>query len=219
MHTKITLLFSNIVGDVKEKCENLTFNTYMQQYLKNEVKEKFNLLFINANGLGGEENYLNNILVCFKNIGIEFESVFNLDNNSQTEELENFIKKDNLIIFLMGGNPYTQMELIKNFNLVNFIKEYNGLVIGFCAGALNLSKHSIITTDEDFLTPDVYDGIGRVSIVVESHYNDESDIKRNKELETFSKQLKQKIYAIPDESMIVIENEKLTEYGKIYYFE
>lgn len=49
----------------------------------------------------------------------------------------------------MGGNPITQKEFIDKLDLNELIREHQDLVIGFCAGAINLSKYSIITSDDD----------------------------------------------------------------------
>lgn len=216
---KTTLLFSNIIGDVTAKENgNIRFNQYMEDFLSENIKKEFKLVFINAPGLGGEENYLNNIIKCFEKIGIEFSEIFDLEYNSDSNKLESFIKDEKEIIyFLMGGNPLTQMEIIKKFNLENRIKEHNGLVIGFCAGAINLSKYSIITTDEDFDKCQSYKGIERIGIIIEPHYNEIDDRNRNEELKDFAKQYNQTIYAIPDESIIVVEDDKIIECGKIYH--
>lgn len=216
---KKTLLFSNIIGDVTAKeNSNIKFNKYMEKFLPKYIKKDYKLVFINAPGLGGEENYLNNIIKCFKEINIEFSEIFNLEFNSDFNKLESFIKDEKEIIyFLMGGNPLTQMEIIKKFNLENRIKEHNGLVIGFCAGAINLSKYSIITTDEDFDKCQSYEGIRRINIIIEPHYNVNNDKNRNKEIKNFAKQYNQTIYAVPDESIIVVEDDNIIEYGKIYH--
>lgn len=216
---KKTLLFSNIIGDVTAKeNSNIKFNKHMEEFLIEHIKKDYKLVFINASGLGGEENYLNNIIKCFKEINIEFSEIFDLEFNSDFNKLESFIKDENEIIyFLMGGNPLTQMEIIKKFNLENRIKEHKGLVIGFCAGAINLSKYSIITTDEDFDKCQSYKGIERIGIIIEPHYNEIDDLNRNKELKDFAKQYNQTIYAVPDESIIVVGNDNITEYGKIYH--
>ena len=216
---KKTLLFSNVIGDVTAKENgNIRFNQYMEDFLSENIKKEFKLVFINAPGLGGEENYLKNIIKCFEKIGIEFSEIFDLEYNSDSNKLESFIKDEKEIIyFLMGGNPLTQMEIIKKFNLENRIKEHNGLVIGFCAGAINLSKYSIITTDEDFDKCQSYNGIERTNIIIEPHYNVNNDENRNKEIVKFSKQYNQTINAVPDESIIVVENDNIIEYGKIYH--
>ena len=49
--------------------------------------------------------------------------------------------------------------------------------------------------------------------------NKETDEDRNKEIKAFCSQYKTKIYAIPDESVLIIENSNIYEFGKIYYFE
>lgn len=216
-----TLLFSNVVGDVTSNCnEDIRFNKFMEEYLTNNVKANSKMVFINAPGLGGEENYLKNIIKCFENIGIKFSEIFDLDLNSNAGGLEEFISnEEGIVYFLMGGNPLTQMEIINKFNLKGRIKNHQGLVIGFCAGAINLSKHSIITTDEDFEKCESYDGIQRINIIIEPHYNTCDDKKRNEEILNFAKQYNQKIYAIPDKSIIVVEKEKITEYGPIYHID
>ena len=116
----------------------------------------------------------------------------------------------------MGGSPYTQIEFIKDLDMVDKIKNHNDLVIGFCSGAINLSKYSIITSDEDFDKPDSYIGIGREDICIEPDYNDTNDTIRNNELKDFEKKYNTKIYCIPDESIICFEDGKKYKKGEIY---
>ena len=71
-------------------------------------------------------------------------------------------------------------------------------------------------SDEDFDKPDSYIGIGREDICIEPHYNDKSDIDRNKELKDFSNKYNTKIHCIPDESIIYFEDGVKNEKGKIY---
>lgn len=217
--SKKTLLFSNIVGDIMADDINARFNDYMAEYIKKNVDNSYSMIFIDAPGLGGEENYLPNIIRCFDKIGINFKDVIYVSNNTSREEIDNFISNNaKLIYFLMGGNPYTQFEIIKRLDMIDLIKNYNDLVIGFCAGAINLSKDSIITSDEDF-SLDNYKAICRENICMEPHYNNPDDEKRNNELKEFSKNLNTKIYCVPDTSIIYFEDGKITEEGKIYYIE
>ena len=111
--------------------------------------------------------------------------------------------------------------LIKNYNLVDELKNYDGVVIGFCAGAINLSKHSIITIDDDFDEPLYYNGINRIDITVEPHfYLDDSEFTKNrlKEINEFCKILNTEIYAIPDESAIDVLGDSIGFYGEIYKY-
>lgn len=123
----------------------------------------------------------------------------------------------------MGGNPIVQYNEIKRLDLNNLIQNFDCLVIGFCAGAINLSKIAIITSDEDFLQPSSYEEIWRVNLVIEPHYNqNESDIeltKRNNEIQDFANQYKTEINALPDESIIVVEDDYVEVHGKVIRFE
>lgn len=218
--SKKTLFFSNIVGDIMSDDVNSEFNDYMSYYLKQNINSDYSMVFIDAPGLGGEENYLPNIIRCFNKIGINFKNTIHISNNTVRNEVDEFLSNNNKVLyFLMGGNPYTQIETIKRLNMIEEIKNHDDLVIGFCAGAINLSKYSIITSDDDFPEVDNYEGIYREDICIEPHYNNPNDVKRNNELKEFSKKLNTNIYCVPDESIIYFENEKITEKGIIYTIE
>ena len=217
---KKTLFFSNIVGNIMIDEENGRFNDFMTEYLKKNINNEYSMIFINAPGIGGEEYYLKNMMRCFERAGIELKAVLDVEPNTTREEVDDFINaNEKIFFFLMGGNPYSQMETIERLDLKETIKGFNGLVIGFCAGTINLSKFSIITSDEDFKDPDTYLGIGREDICIEPHYTSADNDKRNGEILDFSKKYNTKIYCVPDESIIYFENGKKTELGKIYYIE
>ena len=217
---KKTLFFSNIVGDIMSDDVNSKFNDYMSDYLKQNINSDYSMIFIDAPGLGGEENYLPNIIRCFSKIGISFKNIIHVDINTTRDKIDDFLSTNNKVLyFLMGGNPYTQIETIKRLNMIEEIKNHDDLVIGFCAGAINLSKYSIITSDDDFPKVDNYEGINREDICIEPHYNNPNDVKRNNELKEFSKKLNTNIYCVPDESIIYFENGKRYERGIIYTIE
>ena len=217
---KKTLFFSNIVRNIMIDEENGRFNDFMTEYLKKNINNEYSMIFINAPGIGGEEYYLKNMMRCFEKAGIKLKAVLDVEPNTTREELDAFINaNEKIFFFLMGGNPYSQMETIERLDLKETIKGFNGLVIGFCAGTINLSKFSIITSDEDFKDPDTYLGIGREDICIEPHYTSADNDKRNGEILDFSKKYNTKIYCVPDESIIYFENGKKTELGKIYYIE
>ena len=217
---KKTLFFSNIVGNIMIDEENGRFNDFMTEYLKKNINNEYSMIFINAPGIGGEEYYLKNMMRCFERTRIKLKAVLDVEPDTTREELDDFINaNEKIFFFLMGGNPYSQMETIERLDLKETIKGFNGLVIGFCAGTINLSKYSIITSDEDFKNPDTYLGIGREDICIEPHYTSADNDKRNGEILDFSKKYNTKIYCVPDESIIYFENGKKTELGKIYYIE
>ena len=212
-----TLFFSIVIGDVTKNDVDIRFNNYMNDYLIKNIDSGYSMIFIGAPGLGGEEYYLFNILRCFNAINIHFKDVLNVDENTSKKKLDFFIKNNKkLLYFLMGGNPYSQLKIIEDLGIKEDIKNYSDIVIGFCAGAINLSRYSIVTSDADFAKADSYYGIGRENVCIEPHYNDENDKIRNNELKIFSKKYGTEIYCIPDESIIYFEDGQKYECGKIY---
>lgn len=92
----------------------------------------------------------------------------------------------------------------------------------FCAGAINLSRYSIITTDSDFLEKSSYVGIGRVDVSVEPCFHlDNSDFTKNRidELKGFAKQYGTKIYAMSDDAFINCVGDGVELNGSIEIFE
>lgn len=216
---KETILFSNVIGDITSPNEECSFNPNTICLFRNAINNNKNLVFINAPGFENDNLYFDKILKCFKKIDIEFANTIEISDDSKIEEFKFF--PQNRVYFLMGGNPLTQLALIKKYNLIEELKNYDGLVIGFCAGAINLSKHSIITTDDDFKEPLYYNGINRIDITIEPHfYLDDSEFTRNrlKEINTFCKVLQTEIYAIPDKSAVDILGDSIGFYGEIYKY-
>ena len=70
--TKKTIFFSNIEGNIMEKDKNVKFNSYMEEYIRKNLNNDYSMIFIGEPGLGGEENYLHNIIKCFEKVDIEF---------------------------------------------------------------------------------------------------------------------------------------------------
>lgn len=218
-----TLLFSNINGNVlsHNSINKCNFTKSQTKILKqNIVNDKSNLIFINAEGLENDENYFATIINCFKNIGIKFNNYIELSVKSSCNSLDMF-PHNNRVYFLMGGNPFNQMEVIKRHKLTDVLKNTNDFVIGFCAGAINLSPHAIITSDNDFSTPSTYKGIGRIPLNMEPHFKwDNTDFTKNriKEIENFCNELKINITALCDKSCIFIDDNNIKVYGRIYEF-
>ena len=80
----------------------------------------------------------------FKKVGIEFKDVKCITPNTNKEDAQEWIINSDFIM-LMGGNPFLQKDLIEVKGLSNLIKNHNGVIMGFSAGAMNMSKYIIIT--------------------------------------------------------------------------
>lgn len=218
-----TILFSNVVGDVFDKSAKVSFLPKMKEIILSWGLKNPEIVYIDA-PMEGYDNMavFDNIRKCFAEI-TESKNIHFVGIGCNAPVVEN---ESNTIYFLTGGNPLTQQEIIKEKKLGEQIKTAK-FCIGFCAGAMNLSKYGILTSDEDFEKPMVYKALGRVAISIEPHFNHEWQAqnepekyqKRLGELRGFVAKINEPIYAIPDTSFIYVDEGKIFEYGEIILFE
>ena len=121
----------------------LTENLGIKDYLKNEIKEK-SLLFLIPSSFENLEKikkHMNLIINFLDNIDINFEEIYVLEKNDNKMEAKEKIRKANLI-YLMGGDPNIQLDIISEFDLENEIKNSRATILGMSAGAMCMSKYS-----------------------------------------------------------------------------
>lgn len=218
-----TILFSNVMGDVFDKSAKVSFLPKMKEIVSSWGLKNPEIVYVDA-PMEGYDNMavFDNIKKCFAEI-TGSENIHFVGTGCDSLVVEN---ESNTIYFLTGGNPLTQREIIKEKKLGEQIKNAK-FCIGFCAGAMNLSKYGILTSDDDFETPMVYKSLGRVDISIEPHFNFEWQAqnepekyqKRLGELRVFVGQIKEPIYAIPDTSFIYVDEGRISEFGEIIKFE
>lgn len=196
----IKFLFSNI-----NKANG--FNELQSKFLNTVLKDCNNILFVPGD-YDNEKNslYKDKIINWFVNIGIDFK-----ENHlvSLGDELKTYD-----VIFLMGGNPIKQMEIINKINLKNIINETK-IVIGVSAGAINSSKEAIYFNDYNGKI-EVYSGIGLTGINIYPHF-DISNSDFVKEVKMVSKI--KPLMALPNESFIKLDDEQIEIYGDCYKVE
>lgn len=193
----IKYLFSNI-----DKVNG--FSELQSKYLSKDLRNCNNILFVP----GDYDNekytiYKDKIISWFDNIGISFKEnhLVSLD-----DELNDYD-----VIFLMGGNPIKQIEIINKINLKNLINKAK-VVIGVSAGAINLSNEAIYYNDYSEKI-EIYDGIGLTDINVYPHF----DINNKEFLEEVKMVSKIKaLIALPNESFIKLDDEQIEFCGDCY---
>lgn len=217
-----TILFSNVVGDVFVENGDVTFLPKMKDIISDWGLKQPDIVYIDA-PMKGYDNMavFENIKKCFSQI-FDNANFYFVNDKSRLPKLKNL---ENAIYFLTGGNPLSQFEIIKKKKLENTLQKCK-FCIGFCAGAINLSQFGVVTSDEDFDKPLLYDALGRIPISIEPHFNFETQRKadpkgykrRCAELETFVEEMKKPIYALPDTSLIYINGETIFQFGKVVVF-
>ena len=190
----IKYLFSNI-----DKVNG--FNEQQIKYLSKDLKTCKSILFIP--GDYDKEKYIiykDKIINWLKSIEVSFSECYltGLD-----DELKSYD-----VIFLMGGNPINQIEIINKINLKNIINKAK-VVIGVSAGAINLSKEAIYFNDYSKKV-EMYDGIGLTDINVYPHF----DITN----EYFVEEVKmvsrlKSLIALPNNSFIKIDDKQIEFIG------
>lgn len=193
----IKYLFSNI-----DKVNG--FSELQSKYLSKDLRNCNNILFVP----GDYDNekytiYKDKIISWFDNIGISFKEnhLVSLD-----DELNDYD-----VIFLMGGNPIKQIEIINKINLRNIINKAK-VVIGVSAGAINLSNEAIYYNDYSEKT-EIYNGISLTDINVYPHF----DINNKEFLEEVKMVSKIKtLIALPNESFIKLDDEQIEFCGDCY---
>jgi peptidase E len=93
------------------------------------------------------------------------------------------------------------------------LRKYDGVVVGRSAGALALGKKCVVTKNRRKPTSMIISGIGLVDFSVKAHYKPSKD----GELKRLSKE--EKIYAIPERSALVYDNDALSFIGNVYLFQ
>lgn len=82
----------------------------------------------------------------FRDYGIQKEDVYVANRFTDSIELMKSMINKSDIIFLTGGDPCIFMDLLRKYDLVDTIQQFNGIVIGKSAGAM-------IQLDEYYLYP------------------------------------------------------------------
>ena len=102
------------------------------------------------------------------------------------------------------------MENIKNNELEDSLKNFKGILVGNSAGAMVLSNEGVCMGykgEEDRIK-----GLGLVNFAVDVHY----DKTQDEQLKSLS--LSKDLYAIPETSVIIVEDNKKSFIGNVYKF-
>lgn len=138
-----------------------------------------------------------------------------LDSRVNLEEGRNSLMKAD-IIYLLGGNPFTQLEYLKENKFDDVIRKTSCLIIGASAGSMNLATNAYYSKDEDYTESIMYNGIGVTDITIDPHF-DINNKEQVNEIEKNSKNIR--IIGLPNESVVSIFNNEIKYIGDIYIYE
>ena len=115
----------------------------------------------------------------FKNAGIEFENS-TIITPDMTKEVAQKSVREASFVMLMGGDPFKQKEMCDKLGLLEELKKYDGVMLGFSAGAMFMSKYIIITPcSEEYPDFHIENGLDLDGISIYPHNNTNEEIYPN----------------------------------------
>lgn len=191
--------------------------------IKSVLSGNEKMIFFVSNPTDYEKNdyYARMTFESFRKSGFVFNSEVIIDDRFNGN-IANEVKSADLIL-LAGGKTETQMKFFEKIGLKDILKNYNGVIIGQSAGAMNLAVEVLCPPEDEEEIGGTYKwpGLSKTSISVEPHFvldvTDELDIKLREELLKISSD--RRLYAICDGTHIYIDDTSATLSGEAYLIE
>lgn len=157
---------------------NQAFAHGIGDMLKRELKNTKSIIYIPAGEKKVQktkEKYIPNFEKCFKSVGIEFENT-SLEDKIITPDMDSQkaieLIKNASMIMLTGGDPYELKKMCENLNIIEALKNYDGVMMGYSAGAMFMSKYIIITPcSEEYPDFHIENGLNLDGISIFPHNN------------------------------------------------
>lgn len=144
----------------------------------------------------------------FLEYGLSFTQYQVIDGRTQAPKADGLIREASCI-FLMGGHPGLQMQLIGGLGLAQAIRDSSSAVLGVSAGAINMAERSLDTKE----SPVPYNGLGLADITVKPHFKPEDQQVLSALLDI---SMGLPIYAMEDDSAIFVKGSDISYMGKIH---
>lgn len=158
----------------------------------------------------------NDIVIDGTNDRIGIKEIFNnikdfylIDKRIDINNMIEILNKVD-IIYLFGGDPLIQLEIIRRINYKEIFK--NKVLLGISAGSMNLGKIGYYSKDEDYNESFFYEGLGITNTIIDPHFDINNKVQVN---EIINNSYKHKIIGLPNNSCIIIKDN--IEYINDYY--
>lgn len=161
--------------------------------------------------------YKSNTDVFFR-YGIKKEQIHwvNYFQDSKVE-MENKILNSS-IIFFTGGAPDLMMKRIREYKLTSLLKNYQGIMMGYSAGAMMQLDQYHITPDEDYPIFTYEQGLGCLhGFAIEPHYH---ATKLQKEsIQRVQEEKHKCVYAIYEDGGMIVKEQHIELFGNVEVYE
>lgn len=147
-------------------------------------------------------------------LGVKAQNITFLDyfDRNIGRALEKIAKSD--VIYFTGGLPDRMVERIVDYGIMDALKAYDGVVMGFSAGAMVQLDGYHITPDKDYPEYCECRGIGYVDAFdIEVHFvESEAQLKGiDRAVRSFGK----KVYAIAEDGLLLVQDGEIRCIGNV----
>ncbi len=183
---------------------------FHEEWIKNKAEwEK------SYNKLDGE--YYKNTVYPFYTYGIKDNNITLINYFTDSYESAKAKIHGSDIIFFTGGFPDKIMDRLSEFNLINAVEQYDGIIMGWSAGAMMQCFDYYISPGEDYPEFSYEKGIRCIeNFAVEVHYKDVEE--QNESIEKYIREKGKVVYTTEPKSAIIVHGSEVTLLGnaKIY---
>lgn len=188
------------------------FTDEIAEVLREELPVRGRLVFISAwpEDYGRNDEDRDGMHQMFAERGMAFAEHFVIDRRTSPAEAAELVREADCV-FLMGGDPMLQMQLIRDLGLVLELRESHAVILGVSAGAMNMGKRvADIWESKAF-----YEGIGLADLTIKAHFTPgEWFVPLLQELSR-----EHPILAMEDESAVFIRDDEKRVLGRTYLFD
>lgn len=184
--------------------------------LYEDITDRKSLVMISANPFIYDDEVYETELSWLNHVNIMFDEYYLIDYRMQKSHSKKLIQNAS-VIFLLGGDTVKQNDLLSQYQLGDFIKKSNAVIIGASAGAINMSSKWLCSkyTGYNCEKETIYNGIALDNFSVLSHFDLENNITNiQKDLSPLSQ--KMNIYLSNKNCAIRIKGDKIDILGDVF---
>lgn len=185
-------------------------NEKIDDYLKSVISPEMNILIIPfATDKSKYVSWASTLFNNFKRYGISKMEI--LDEDLPARVMAERIASSQ-VLFFTGGMPDKLMNKLIEKELLEKIKKYDGILIGYSAGTLAFCKDCVVLPEEGHPLVEVIEGMGLCDFSTDVHYEESHDVH------LFELSKDREIYAIKNKSAIVLNKGKMSFIGEVFLF-
>lgn len=146
----------------------------LAERFRQDMKDTKSIVYIPGDPGKLEETrlkYMPDFTEHLKRSGIIFDEIRLINTNMEIRDAKKAIDDASFVV-LMGGDPFLQKAFCERLDILENLKNYNGVMLGISAGAMLMSKYIIITPcSEEYPDFHIESGLDRSGISIYPHNN------------------------------------------------